>query len=146
MAFVAGLSGLFVGVALWGAYLGLSQGLLSALVADTAPEDLRGTAFGVFNLVTGGTLLVASSLAGILWRWVRTGRDILFRRDVRRTCRCRTHCNLAAEPASWKVGAMNVAALQHLRGICIASSACGLMQHLGERLADDCGRLATLSC
>ena len=69
LGFAPGLPGLFVGVALWGAYLGLSQGLLSALVADTAPEDLRGTAFGVFNLLTGGTLLVASSLAGILWRW-----------------------------------------------------------------------------
>ena len=44
-----------------------SQGLLSALVADTAPEDLRGTAFGLFNLVTGGALLAASVLAGWLW-------------------------------------------------------------------------------
>jgi len=49
--------------------MGLSQGLLSALVADTAPEDLRGTAFGLFNLVTGGTLLAASALAGVLWQW-----------------------------------------------------------------------------
>jgi MFS family permease len=69
LAFVPGLAGLFVGVALWGAYLGLSQGLLSALVADTAPEDLRGTAFGVFHLVTGGALLAASTLAGVLWQW-----------------------------------------------------------------------------
>jgi len=69
LAFAPGLLGLFAGVALWGAYMGLSQGLLSALVADTAPEELRGTAFGVFNLVSGGTLLIASSLAGILWRW-----------------------------------------------------------------------------
>jgi len=56
-----------VGVGLWGLYLGLSQGLLSALVADTAPEDLRGTAFGLFNLVTGMALLAASTLAGWLW-------------------------------------------------------------------------------
>ena len=69
LAFAPGLGGLFVGVALWGAYMGLSQGLLSALVADTAPEDLRGTAFGLFNLVTGGTLLAASALAGVLWQW-----------------------------------------------------------------------------
>jgi len=41
--------------------------LLSALVADTAPEDLHGTAFGLFNLVTGGALLAASVLAGWLW-------------------------------------------------------------------------------
>jgi len=48
-------------------YLGLSQGLLSALVADAAPEDLRGTAFGLFNLLAGGALLIASVLAGWLW-------------------------------------------------------------------------------
>ena len=67
IAFAPGLIGLFVGVALWGAYMGLSQGLLSALVADTAPADLRGTAFGIFNVSTGVALLVASSLAGVLW-------------------------------------------------------------------------------
>ena len=68
LAFVPGLGGVFVGVGLWGLYLGLSQGLLSALVADTAPEDLRGTAFGLFNLLTGGALLIASVLAGWLWQ------------------------------------------------------------------------------
>ena len=68
LAFIPGLGGVFVGVGLWGLYLGLSQGLLSALVADTAPEDLRGTAFGLFNLVTGGALLIASVLAGWLWQ------------------------------------------------------------------------------
>jgi hemolysin III len=47
--------------------MGLSQGLLSALVADSAPEDLRGTAFGLFNLLTGAALLIASVLAGWLW-------------------------------------------------------------------------------
>ena len=67
LAFAPGLGGVFVGVGLWGIYLGLSQGLLSALVADTAPKNLRGTAFGLFNLVTGGTLLIASVLAGWLW-------------------------------------------------------------------------------
>jgi MFS family permease len=67
LAFVPGLGGTIIGVGLWGLYLGFSQGLLSALVADTAPEDLRGTAFGLFNLVTGGALLVASVLAGWLW-------------------------------------------------------------------------------
>lgn len=68
LAFAPGLVAVFIGVGLWGLYLGLSQGLLSALVADTAPEDLRGTAFGLFNLLTGGTLLVASVLAGWLWQ------------------------------------------------------------------------------
>ena len=67
LAFVPGLVGTILGVSLWGLYLGLSQGLLSALVADTAPDDLRGTAFGLFNLVTGVALLVASTLAGWLW-------------------------------------------------------------------------------
>ncbi len=67
LAFVPGLGGAIIGVGLWGLYLGFSQGLLSALVADTAPEDLRGTAFGLFNLVTGVALLIASVLAGWLW-------------------------------------------------------------------------------
>jgi MFS family permease len=68
LALVPGLGGVLVGVGLWGLYLGFSQGLLSALVADTAPEDLRGTAFGLFNLVTGMALLIASVLAGWLWQ------------------------------------------------------------------------------
>jgi MFS family permease len=67
LAFAPGLGGVIIGVGLWGLYMGFSQGLLSALVADTAPDDLRGTAFGLFNLVTGGALLVASVLAGWLW-------------------------------------------------------------------------------
>jgi len=67
LAFVPGLGGTIAGIGLWGLYLGLSQGLLSALVADTAPDDLRGTAFGLFNLVTGVALLAASALAGGLW-------------------------------------------------------------------------------
>ncbi len=68
LAFVPGLVAVFIGVGLWGLYLGLSQGLLAALVADTAPEGLRGTAFGLFNLVTGLALLIASVLAGWLWQ------------------------------------------------------------------------------
>jgi MFS family permease len=67
LAFAPGLGGVIIGVGLWGLYLGFSQGLLSALVADTAPEDLRGTAFGLFNLLTGAALLAASVLAGWLW-------------------------------------------------------------------------------
>jgi MFS family permease len=47
--------------------MGLTQGVIAALVAETAPGDLRGTAFGVFNLVTGMITLVASVLAGLLW-------------------------------------------------------------------------------
>jgi len=58
----------FAGVALWGVHMGLTQGLLSALVAATAPAEARGTAFGFFNLVSGVVLVVASLLAGWLWQ------------------------------------------------------------------------------
>lgn len=57
----------FLGVAFWGLHMAFTQGLLSKLVADTAPSELRGTAFGVFNLVSGGVLLLASIIAGTLW-------------------------------------------------------------------------------
>ena len=67
IASFASLAALFAGVLLWGAHMGLTQGLLSALVADTAPAPLRGTAFGVFHLVSGAALLAASVLAGWLW-------------------------------------------------------------------------------
>ncbi|MEE3170716.1 MAG: MFS transporter [Pseudomonadota bacterium] len=53
----------------WGLHMGITQGLFAKLVADTAPEALRGTAFGVFNLVTGVTLFLANALAGLLWAW-----------------------------------------------------------------------------
>ena len=55
------------GVALWGIHMGMTQGLLATMVADTAPADLRGTAYGFFNLMSGLALLVASGLAGWLW-------------------------------------------------------------------------------
>jgi MFS family permease len=61
------VAGTFVGVALWGLHMGLSQGILAALVADTASENLRGTAFGFFNLASGIAMLAASALAGLLW-------------------------------------------------------------------------------
>ena len=67
LAFLPSVGGVLFGVALWGVHMGVSQGLLSALVADAAPDRLRGTAFGVFNLAIGLTLLVASALAGVLW-------------------------------------------------------------------------------
>jgi MFS family permease len=60
-------STVLAGVALWGIHLGMTQGLLATMVADTAPADLRGTAFGMFNLVSGVAMLVASALAGLLW-------------------------------------------------------------------------------
>jgi MFS family permease len=58
---------LWAGIALWGLHMAMTQGLLATMVADNAPEDLRGTAFGVFNLVSGLAMLVASGVAGLLW-------------------------------------------------------------------------------
>lgn len=67
LAFSSGFAGLAAGATLWGLHMGFTQGLLSALVADTAPSELRGTAFGMFNLITGIALLAASMIAGGLW-------------------------------------------------------------------------------
>jgi MFS family permease len=58
---------MLLGVALWGLHMGITQGLLATMVADTAPDDLRGTAFGFFNLVSGLAMLAASVVAGALW-------------------------------------------------------------------------------
>ncbi|HHY3008576.1 MFS transporter [Enterobacter ludwigii] len=60
-------TGIIVGVALWGMHMGMTQGLLAAMVAKTAPADLRGTAFGLFSLVSGLGLLMASVGAGAIW-------------------------------------------------------------------------------
>jgi MFS family permease len=57
----------WIGIALWGLHMGFTQGVLSAMVAHTAPVELRGTAFGVFNLAGGLAMLVSSALAGGLW-------------------------------------------------------------------------------
>ena len=67
LAFAPGIGGVGVGVILWGLHMGFTQGLLATLVADTSPPELRGTAFGMFNLLTGGALLAASVVAGMLW-------------------------------------------------------------------------------
>ena len=67
LAFSTGLAGVAAGVALWGLHMGVTQGLLSTLVADTAPAELRGTAYGMFNLLGGIALLIASVVAGALW-------------------------------------------------------------------------------
>ncbi len=67
LALVGGLAGLALGVVLWGLHMGMTQGLLAAMVADTAPADLRGTAYGMFNLVSGLALLAASVVAGGMW-------------------------------------------------------------------------------
>lgn len=67
LALADGLGLLFIGIALWGLHMGLTQGILASMVADVAPQQYRGTAFGVFNLVSGGGLLIASAAAGGLW-------------------------------------------------------------------------------
>jgi MFS family permease len=77
LAFAAGPPGAITGAALWGLHMALTQGLLAALVAATAPAELRGTAFGVFNLASGVALLVASALAGFLWQAIGPGATFL---------------------------------------------------------------------
>lgn len=69
LGFSTTLGGVGLGVVLWGLHMGLTQGLLSTLVADAAPAELRGTAFGLSNLLTGTATLVASVVAGGLWDW-----------------------------------------------------------------------------
>ncbi|MFZ1105236.1 MAG: MFS transporter [Hyphomicrobiaceae bacterium] len=70
LAFSSEVVGVMIGVGLWGLHMGFTQGLLSTLVADTAPAELRGTAFGMYNLLTGLALLAASIIAGALWDWI----------------------------------------------------------------------------
>ncbi|CAD0263026.1 MFS transporter [Pseudomonas veronii] len=67
---------MMLGVALWGLHMGFSQGILASLVADKAPGKLKGTAFGIFNLVSGVCMLIASVLAG--WLWQSIGSDSTF--------------------------------------------------------------------
>jgi MFS family permease len=67
LAFAPGLAGVALGVAAWGLHMALTQGVLAAMVAATAPAPLRGTAFGIFGLVCGVAMLAASALAGLLW-------------------------------------------------------------------------------
>ena len=69
LAGATGMGALAAGVALWGLHMGLTQGLLAALVAKAAPAALRGTAFGIFNLASGIAMLAASALAGALWHY-----------------------------------------------------------------------------
>ncbi len=67
LANFSGLAATFGGICLWGLHMALTQGLLAKLVADNAPERLRGSAFGLFNLATGISLLFASVAAGLIW-------------------------------------------------------------------------------
>ena len=76
LAFAPGIGGAFSGIALWGVHMALTQGLFAKLIADRAPEELRGSAFGLFNLATGLALLAASVIAGLLWD--QLGSDATF--------------------------------------------------------------------
>jgi MFS family permease len=76
LAHAGSVGAVLAGTAVWGVHMGLTQGVLSALVAQTAPADLRGTAFGLFNLVSGVALLLASALAG--WLWAVYGPTLTF--------------------------------------------------------------------
>jgi len=67
LACATGAAAVFAGAALWGLHMGLTQGIFSAMVAEHAPADLRGSAFGVFNLASGVAMLIASGLAGAVW-------------------------------------------------------------------------------
>jgi MFS family permease len=67
LAFAPNVATVVLGATLWGLHMGLTQGILASLVADTAPADLRGTAFGLFSLVTGVVTIAASVIAGALW-------------------------------------------------------------------------------
>jgi MFS family permease len=73
LALTHGVFGAFIGIALWGAHMALTQGLLAKLVAQYAPAELRGSAFGLFNLSTGLAMLAASVVAGVLWDQLGAG-------------------------------------------------------------------------
>lgn len=77
LAFAPGIAAAFAGISLWGLHMALTQGLMAKLVADHAPQNLRGSAFGVFNLATGAAMLAASVLAGVLWEQVGPGMTFL---------------------------------------------------------------------
>ena len=76
LAWSASGPALWAGIAVWGLHMAMTQGLLATLVAQAAPADLRGTAFGFFNLVSGLALLLASAMAG--WLWDRYGASVTF--------------------------------------------------------------------
>jgi MFS family permease len=77
LAYAPSLPAVFIGIGLWGLHMGLTQGVLAALIAATAPERLRGTAFGLFGLIAGLAALIASVLAGLLWDRIGAGATFL---------------------------------------------------------------------
>lgn len=67
LAMLPGISSAFVGIGLWGIHMAATQGLFAKMVADRSPPELRGSAYGIFNLVVGLSLLAASVIAGLVW-------------------------------------------------------------------------------
>ena len=92
---------ILAGVALWGVHMGITQGLLATMVADAAPVDLRGTAFGFFSLVSGLAMLLASVLAGLFWD--RLGASSTFYLGA-------TFCVLALLGLAWQPGIRKIKA------------------------------------
>ena len=92
---------ILAGVALWGVHMGITQGLLATMVADAAPADLRGTAFGFFSLVSGLAMLLASVLAGLFWD--RLGASSTFYLGA-------TFCVLALLGLAWQPGIRKIKA------------------------------------
>ena len=76
LALLPGLGGAFLGIALWGVHMALTQGLLAKLVADHAPADLSGSAYGLFNLATAVAMIFASVIVGLVWD--RVGANATF--------------------------------------------------------------------
>ncbi len=100
LALAASAAGVLAGAALWGLHMALTQGLLAALIAATAPEDLRGTAFGVFNLASGIALLAGERPCRVPLAIGRAGRHVPRRRRVHRDCMGGAHASGVADPAA----------------------------------------------
>jgi MFS family permease len=71
-----------LGVALWGLHMGCTQGILAAMIAEVAPKELKGTAFGLFNLASGLFMLLVSFIAGGLWDRYGSGNNLLRRSGI----------------------------------------------------------------
>ena len=77
LAVASGIAAFVLGIVLWGLHMGLSQGLLATLIADTAPAEMKGTAFGFFNLMTGLVVLIGNIAAGLIWDAYGSGATFL---------------------------------------------------------------------
>ncbi|MNR27009.1 Major Facilitator Superfamily protein [compost metagenome] len=77
-----------VGAACWGLHMGCSQGILASMVADQAPAELKGSAFGLFNLASGLCLLLASVLAGALWHYLGASASFIAGAVLAGLCLC----------------------------------------------------------